>query len=180
MGMATPVEVSQIGCRADGIIEGLGGIWRDRPWFMSERSVITEVEDGSHWVFFVRIEGENVPISIASVHGRKHLVAGSSPLHAGLRAWQNVDERGWPCHPGIAFRSLWPEAECLLMDRRALRPSGKRGSLFLQSPFDQPKPPFDQPKPLSPLPLAEGLLLLAHNPPLLATSPRIASDGHEG
>jgi hypothetical protein len=95
--MLTPVEVSQIRNRADGTIEGLGGIWRHRPWFMSERSVITEVEDGSHWAFFVRIDGKNVPISIASVDGRKHLIAASRPLtHLGLLAWRDADERGWP------------------------------------------------------------------------------------
>jgi hypothetical protein len=65
--MATSVEVSQIRKRADGAIEGLGGIWRDRPWFMSERSGIAEVEDGNHSALFVRIDGENEPISIASV-----------------------------------------------------------------------------------------------------------------
>jgi hypothetical protein len=100
MGMATPVEVSQIRKRADGTIDGLGGIWRDRPWFMSERTVITEVEDGNHWALFVRIDGQNVPISIASVDGRKHLMAGSRRLaHLGLLAWQDVDERGWPVIP---------------------------------------------------------------------------------
>jgi hypothetical protein len=64
---------------------------------MSERSVIAEVEDGSQWALSVRIDGENVPISIASVDGRKHLMAGSRPLtHIGLRAWRDVDERGLP------------------------------------------------------------------------------------
>jgi hypothetical protein len=74
-----------------------GGIWRDRPWYMSERTVITEVEDGSHWAFFVRVDGENVPISINAVDGRKHLMAGSRPLtHVGLLAWRDVDERAGP------------------------------------------------------------------------------------
>jgi hypothetical protein len=95
--MHTPVEVSQIRKRADGVIEGLGGIWRDRPWFMPERSVITEVEDGSHWAFFVHVDGKDVPLSIVVVDGRKYLMAGSRPLtHLGLLAWRVVDEKGWP------------------------------------------------------------------------------------
>ena len=95
--MLTPVEVSQIRKRADGAVAGLGGIWRDRPWYMSERVVVTEVEDGSHWAFFVRIDGESVPISIASVDGGKHLMAGSRPLtRLELLAWRDVDEWGWP------------------------------------------------------------------------------------
>jgi hypothetical protein len=84
--MPTPVELSQVRKRADGTIEGLGGIWRDRPWFMSERTVITEVEDGRHWAFFVRIDSENLPISIASVDGRKRLMAAGKPVTLlGLR-----------------------------------------------------------------------------------------------
>jgi|SRR3984957_8195312 hypothetical protein len=98
--MSAPVEVSQIRKRANGSIEGLGGICRDRPWYMSERVVVTEVEDGSHWAFFVRIDGESVPISIASVDGRKHLMARSRPLtRLGLLAWRDVDERGSPVIP---------------------------------------------------------------------------------
>lgn len=43
--MATPVEVSYIKRTGveHSVIEGLGGIWRDRPWYMSERSVVWEI-----------------------------------------------------------------------------------------------------------------------------------------
>jgi hypothetical protein len=72
--MATPVEVSQVRTGAHGGIEGLGGIWRNRPWYMSERSVIAEVESGRYWTFFVRLDGENMPLSVVSVEGHKHRV----------------------------------------------------------------------------------------------------------
>jgi hypothetical protein len=41
--MPTPVEVTQIK-RTAGRIEGLGGVWRDRPWYLSVSDMIREIE----------------------------------------------------------------------------------------------------------------------------------------
>ncbi len=91
--MATPVEVSRIkrtGVNEPGI-EGLGGTWRDRPWYMSERNVIWEIgrPDGERqWDFFVVIDGANVPIAVTATGGHKHLVAAGKPVtHLGLQEW---------------------------------------------------------------------------------------------
>lgn len=100
--MPTPVEVSLIKRSAENQsgVEGLGGIWRDRPWYMPERSVIAEVQlpaDQRQWYFFVIIDGKTVPLTIASVNGRKYIMAGSKPMTIlGLAEWRDHDERGWP------------------------------------------------------------------------------------
>jgi len=78
--MPTPVEVSHIKRSAMNRsgVEGLGGTWRNRPWYMSERNVICEIEQPDvtrQWDFFVVIDGENVPITVVSIDGRKHLMA---------------------------------------------------------------------------------------------------------
>jgi hypothetical protein len=88
--MPTPVEVSHIkhGHVNQSGIAGLGGTWRDRPWYMSEPNLIWEIGrpgNERQWDFFVVIEGQNVPIAIASIDGRKHLTAaGRSVLLLGL------------------------------------------------------------------------------------------------
>lgn len=107
--MPTPVEVTQIKRSAVNLsgIEGLGGTWRDGPWYMSERNVIWEVErpDGERqWNFFVVIDGKNTPITVVSLDGRKYLGAAGRPLALlGLREWRDVDERGWPVRRGDFF-----------------------------------------------------------------------------
>jgi hypothetical protein len=86
--MPTPVEVSRIKRNGDRI-ERLGGMWRDRPWSMSERNVIVEVERGDHWAFFVHLDGENLPLTLTSVNGRKHLaIAGKPVALLGLPEWR--------------------------------------------------------------------------------------------
>jgi hypothetical protein len=107
--MPTPVEVTQIKRSAVNLsgIEGLGGTWRDGPWYMSERNAIWEVErpDGERqWNFFVVIDGKNTPITVVSLDGRKYLGAAGRPLALlGLREWRDVDERGWPVRGGDFF-----------------------------------------------------------------------------
>jgi hypothetical protein len=79
--MPTPVEVSFVKVRADlpsrpRRIEGLGGIFRDRPWYMSERNVIVEAEQPEAtraWNFFVMSGDEAVPLIVAVHDGRKYL-----------------------------------------------------------------------------------------------------------
>jgi hypothetical protein len=100
VSMATPVEVSHIkraGLKESGTgvkqsgMEGLGGTWRDRPWYMSERNVIWEIgrPDGERqWDFFVVIDGVNVLIAVTAIGGRSCLVAAGKPLTLlGLREW---------------------------------------------------------------------------------------------
>ena len=57
-------------------IEGLGGLFRDRPWYLSERNLIAEVEKPittRAWDFFVRIGAGAVPLIVAIRGGRKQL-----------------------------------------------------------------------------------------------------------
>jgi hypothetical protein len=59
--MPTPVEISFVKMSDDlpsqpRRIEGLGGIFRDRPWYMSERNLIAEAEkpEGIRaWNFYI-------------------------------------------------------------------------------------------------------------------------------
>jgi hypothetical protein len=79
--MPTPVEISFVKLR-DGVastarrIEGLGGTFRYRPWYMSERSIIAEAEqpDATRaWDFHVRNGAETVPLVVVVQEGRKYL-----------------------------------------------------------------------------------------------------------
>jgi hypothetical protein len=73
--MPTPVEVSHIKrsvVNSSGI-EGLGGMWRDRPWYMSERSLIWEIEwpdDRRQWSFYVQSGDKRLPVIVSSSDGR--------------------------------------------------------------------------------------------------------------
>jgi hypothetical protein len=89
--MATPVEISFVKIRDDvpfrlRRIEGLGGIFCHRPWYMSERNLIAEAEkpDATRaWNFFVRNGTEALPLRVAIHDGRKYLTTpgenGESP-----------------------------------------------------------------------------------------------------
>jgi hypothetical protein len=99
--MPMPVEVTHIkrcGTNASGV-EGLGGMWNG-PWYMSERSVIAEVECAEYWTFFVCIDGKTAPLTVTSIDGRKHLMVAGKPVTLlRLLAWRDMDERGWPVIP---------------------------------------------------------------------------------
>jgi hypothetical protein len=79
--MRTPVEISFVKVREDlpsepRRIEGLGGIFRDRPWYMSERNVIAEAEKPEAiraWNFYLRNGAHTVPLIVAIHDGRKYL-----------------------------------------------------------------------------------------------------------
>jgi hypothetical protein len=80
-----PVEVSHIkrSTVSPSVIEGLGGTWRDRPWHMSLRNIIREIErpdSERQWDFFVVIDCTNVQTTVAPTRGRKELVATGRPL----------------------------------------------------------------------------------------------------
>jgi hypothetical protein len=76
--MATPVEITFVKI-SDGFpcrIEGLGGVFRDRPWYMSERYLIAEAEKPEAtrvWDFYLRTGAEAVPLIVAVHDGRKYL-----------------------------------------------------------------------------------------------------------
>ncbi len=81
--MATPVEVSFVK-RCSGTsgpaasVEGFGGLFNDKPWYLRESYVIAEVEKPPSrrvWDFYVRVGGEAVPMVVAAVGGRKYLTA---------------------------------------------------------------------------------------------------------
>jgi hypothetical protein len=79
--MPTPVEVSRIQKDGDRIVR-LGGIWRDRPWSMSERNVIREIglpDNERHGDFFVMVDGKAAPVLAHTENGRKHLTVGGEP-----------------------------------------------------------------------------------------------------
>ena len=76
--MPTPVEVSLIKRSAANLsgIEGLGGIWRDAPWYLSERSLIWEIsqpDSERQWDFFVAGERRHLPVTVELRYGRKVL-----------------------------------------------------------------------------------------------------------
>jgi hypothetical protein len=104
MDMATRVEVSHVRKRRDAsgheAIEGLGGVWLDRPWSMSAQNVIWEIgrPDGERqWDFFVVIDRANVRITVAKIGGRKHLMAAGEPVALlNLPGWQASDDRTIP------------------------------------------------------------------------------------
>jgi hypothetical protein len=91
--MATPVEISFVKMRDDFPcrIEGLGGLFRDRPWYMSERHLITEAEKPEKtrvWDFYVRDGAGAVPLIVSIHDGRKFLTTpgenGEAAKLAGL------------------------------------------------------------------------------------------------
>jgi hypothetical protein len=89
--MPTPVEVSFIK-RAGDRVEGFGGIFRDRPWYLSVPTMIREAElpDAErYWNFYVRIAGMPAPVAVASTNGRKYLAVRGMPCATlGLPEWQ--------------------------------------------------------------------------------------------
>jgi hypothetical protein len=91
--MATPVEISFVKM-GDGHlahrIEGLGGLFRDRPWYLCENSLIAEAEkpDATRvWDFYLLNGAETVPLIVAVRGGRKYLATpGESAPSARLVA----------------------------------------------------------------------------------------------
>jgi hypothetical protein len=82
--MPTPVEVSQVRRRGSSreAIERIGGMWRDRPWSLSEGNAIREIErgDSRQWDFFVMVGGAAAPVMLmVSANGRKYLAVSGMP-----------------------------------------------------------------------------------------------------
>jgi hypothetical protein len=100
--MATPVEVSLIkrSVKNPSLVEGVGGKDKEeyRFWYLSERNLIAAIEQPARqWDFFVVIVGQNVPLTVDLVDGRKRIMAAGTPLsHLPLAAWRDFDELGWP------------------------------------------------------------------------------------
>jgi hypothetical protein len=83
--MPTPVEVSYIKRSAVNRsgVEGLGGTWRDRPWYLSEDSVIWEIkrpDDRRQWDFYVQDADKRLPVIVVSDGGQKYLATAGEPL----------------------------------------------------------------------------------------------------
>jgi hypothetical protein len=80
--MPTPVEVTLIKRRADGIV-GLGGTW------LSAHNIIEEIDqpDGERqWDFFVVFKRANALVVVAPMPGGRELMAAGRPLtHLGLK-----------------------------------------------------------------------------------------------
>ncbi len=90
--MPVPVEVSQVRRRAGepNQIEGLGGIWRDRPWYMSTLWLLWEIErpeDSRSWNFYVQVSGKQVPVIVSVTNGHKRLTTAE-----GVEALWNLPE----------------------------------------------------------------------------------------
>ena len=81
--MATPVEISFVKRRPGTLdpaasVEGVGGLFNEKPWYLDERYVIAEAEKPQSqrvWDFYVRVDGEPVPVVVAAHGGRKFLTA---------------------------------------------------------------------------------------------------------
>jgi hypothetical protein len=85
--MPIPVEVLLVGRRAFGGIGGLGGTWRDRPWYMSERRPIGEIERPTNerqWDFFVASARRHLSVTVELRNSRKVLDAGRRCGSVGL------------------------------------------------------------------------------------------------
>jgi hypothetical protein len=94
--MATPVEVSFVKISDDLLlrrrrIQGLGGIFCHRPWYMSEQCLIAEAERPEAtraWNFYVQNGTEALPLIVAVHAGRKYLTTpgedAESPKLIGL------------------------------------------------------------------------------------------------
>jgi hypothetical protein len=91
--MPTPVEISFVKM-GDGYlghrIAGLGGLFRDRPWYLCEISLIAEAEkpDATRiWDFYLQNGAETIPLIVAVRGERKHLATpGESAPSARLVA----------------------------------------------------------------------------------------------
>jgi hypothetical protein len=99
--MPTPVEISQVTRRGSSreAVERIGGIWRDRPWFLSEGYAIREIElgDSRRWDFFVMIGSAAAPVTLmVSANGRKYLAVRGMPCALlGLQDVPTERALGW-------------------------------------------------------------------------------------
>ena len=86
--MPTAVDVSwvkiRVGARPTAeSIEGLGGMWRARPWYVSVQNVIWEIgrtDDARQWDFYVWVGDRRVPIVVGVTReGRRYLTTSETP-----------------------------------------------------------------------------------------------------
>ena len=97
--MPTPVEVSYVkrGTLDRFGITGLGGMWRDRPWYLSVESIIWWIEqpdDRRQWDFYVQACDKQLPIIVSSGSDGK-CVTIADELHVlfALPEWPRELER---------------------------------------------------------------------------------------
>jgi hypothetical protein len=97
MAMPTPIRVSYVKRRAmNGLaIEGLGGTWRDRRWYLSEQSLIQEIDqpvERRHWDFYLQAGPRRLLVIVSWARGRKYLTASEPFALLKLPEWpQELD-----------------------------------------------------------------------------------------
>ena len=100
--MSTPVEVPYVKrsrVKLTGI-DALGGIWRDRPWSMSERNLIAEIQQPAEtrqWNFYVT--GSDPATHLAAHHQSTYIFL--ADRHGG---WWLAPLR-WVLRASLALRS---------------------------------------------------------------------------
>jgi Protein of unknown function (DUF3892) len=79
--MAIPIQVSCIKKRGGHYnpherIEGLGGVYNGKAWYMPENDIIAELEKpeaARTWNFFTSVNGKSAWVVVAAYEGRKYL-----------------------------------------------------------------------------------------------------------
>jgi hypothetical protein len=100
--MPTLVEVSYVkrSVMNRSGVEGLGGTWRDRAWYMSEENLIWEIErpdDRRQWDFYVRAVDRQLPVIVSSENDGKYLTAAGEPFAlVKLPEWPQALDRFIP------------------------------------------------------------------------------------
>jgi hypothetical protein len=99
--MPTPIRVSCVKRSAvNGLgVEGLGGTWRDRPWYLSERSLIQEIDQPAErrqWDFYVQAGPRRLPLIVSWADRRKYLTAEEPLALLKLPEWPQELDRSIP------------------------------------------------------------------------------------
>jgi hypothetical protein len=99
--MPTPIRVSYVKRSAvNGLsVEGLGGTWRDRPWYLSERSLIQEIDQPAErrqWDFYVQAGPRRLPLIVSWADRRKYLTTEEPLALLKLPEWPQELDRSIP------------------------------------------------------------------------------------
>jgi hypothetical protein len=99
--MPTPIRVSYVKRSAvNGLgVEGLGGTCCDRPWYLSERSLIQEIDQPAErrqWDFYVQAGPRRLPLIVSWADGRKYLTTEEPLALLKLPEWPQELDRSIP------------------------------------------------------------------------------------
>jgi hypothetical protein len=100
--MPTSVEVSYVKRSAVNRsgVAGLGGMWRDRPWYLSEESLIWWIErpdKSRQWDFYVQVGHTQLSVVVSSGNEGKYLAAAGEPfMLLKLPEWPTELDRSIP------------------------------------------------------------------------------------